>query len=122
MTLVFPKSLSNNSPQTAPLANAVPVPDNTSVQPLPATSNPFSPISQDTTLAFSVAFSEASTFLDGVYEIPEYNSLSKENSGEDRKWVMKASRYNGNVSQNTLRKWSTNAWAGFLDLVKVRPK
>ena len=119
MTLVFPKSLSNNSPQTAPLANAVPVPDNTSARSLPSTSNPFSPISQDTTLAFSVPFDEASAFLDGIHEIPEYTGLSQVQHDGGRKWVFKAARSGGNGSQNTLRNWATNAWTGFVDLLKV---
>lgn len=119
MTLVFPKSLSNNSPQTAPLANAVPVPDNTSARSLPSTSNPFSPISQDTTLAFSVPFDEASAFLDGIHEIPEYTGLSQVQHEGGRKWVFKAARSGGNGSQNTLRNWATNAWTGFVDLLKV---
>lgn len=119
ITLVFPKSLSNNSPQTAPLANAVPVPNNTFARSLPSTSNPFSPISQDTTLAFAVPFEEAPAFLDGIHEIPEYTSLSQVHHEEGRKWVFKAARSGGNGSQNTLRNWATNAWTGFVDLLKV---
>ena len=119
MTLVFPKSLSNNSPQTAPLAHAVPLPNDTSVRCLPSTSNPFSPISQDTTLAFSVPFHVAAAFIDGVLEIPEDTSSRPENREEGRKWVIKALRNSGNGSARSLRRWAVNAWTGFVDLLKV---
>ena len=119
MTLVFPKSLSSNSPQTAPLANAVPIPNDTSVRSLPSTSNPFSPISQDTTLAFSVPFNEAATFIDGVLEIPEDTKSSRENQNNGRKWAVKTSKNTGNGSIRNLRNWAANAWTGFVDLLKV---
>ena len=119
MTLVFPKSLSTNSPQTAPLANAVPVPNDTSVRSLPSTSNPFSPISQDTPLAFSVPFHEAAAFIDGILEIPEDTKSSRENREAGRKWVIKASKNSGNGSTRNLRTWAANAWTGFVDLLKA---
>ncbi|MCJ1383453.1 3-hydroxy-3-methylglutaryl-coenzyme A (HMG-CoA) reductase isozyme [Xylographa soralifera] len=116
ITLVFPNSLSNNSPQTAPLAEAVPVSSNSSARPLPSTSNPFSPISQDTALAFSVNSDEAAAFINELQELPEHNELAQ---GLDaRMWVMNAHRSKGTGSQNALRNWASNAWTEFVDLLK----
>ena len=118
LTLVFPNSLSDNSPCTAPLVNAVPILSNSSAEPLPSTSNRFSPISQDTTMAFSVRWDEVFTFLNGLQQIPEYKELGEAYDG--RIWVMKANRSSGNASQSALRNWATNAWIEFVDLLKVR--
>ena len=117
VTLVFPNSLSNNSPQTAPRADAVTIPNNTSAHALRSTSNPFSPLSQDSTLAFSVEWENVGPFLDGLQEIPEYTAPAEEPDG--RMWVMRASRSKANGSQNALRNWMSNAWSEFVDLLKV---
>ena len=117
LTLVFPNSLSTHSSQTAPLADQVRLPSNSTVEALPSTSNPFSPISQDTTLAFSVRWDEAPVFLDSLQEIPEQMDISQDREG--RLWVMKANKNQGNTSQNALRNWATNAWTEFVDLLKV---
>ena len=123
MTFVFPDSLSNVSPRTAPLANAVPMPDNTSARLLPSTSNPFSPISQDTTLAFSVPFDEVSDLLAAVQEIPNeaqtYKGLNPENARESKRWVMKYLKNNTNGSRSSLGSWAADAWTEFVDLLKV---
>ena len=117
MTLVFPNSLSNNSPQTAPRADAISIPNNTSAHALRSTSNPFSPLSQDTTLAFSVPWKNAGAFLDGLQEIPEHTDVPKDTEG--RVWVTRASRSKGHGSQSALRNWIVNAWSEFVDLLKV---
>ncbi|MCJ1350295.1 MAG: 3-hydroxy-3-methylglutaryl-coenzyme A (HMG-CoA) reductase isozyme [Icmadophila ericetorum] len=117
MTLVFPNSLSNNSPQTAPLPHAI-VPANTSVQSLPSTSNPFSPISQDTTLAFSMDLEEAPMFLETILEIPEVHNSKLLDDEEPRKWIVKTLRGNDSKAQNSVRSWASNAWTQFADLLK----
>jgi len=125
MTFVFPDSLSNSSPQTAPPVDAVPIPSNSSVQILPPTSNPLSPISQDTTLVFAVPFTEAPEFLAAVQEIPNPGAQTDEkNVGLDyggKKWITKIGKGNGHRTNGTFRGWTANAWTEFLDLVKVRP-
>lgn len=124
LTFVFPDSLSNSSPQTAPPVDAVPIPSNSSVQVLPSTSNPLSAISQDTTLVFAVPFSEAPDFLAAVQEIPNPGSQGKDESAgvayEDKKWITKAGKGHGHGIDGSFRGWATNAWTEFLDLVKVR--
>jgi hydroxymethylglutaryl-CoA reductase (NADPH) len=118
LTLVFPNSLSPNSPQTAPVAEALPIPKNTSATSLPTTLNPFSPISQDTTLAFSVPWDQTALFLHGLLEIPEQAGSSQDLDG--RKWVMRPYKNGGNGNPNSLRTWGSNAWSEFVDLLKVR--
>ncbi len=123
MTFVFPGSLSNSSPQSAPLVDAVPIPSNCSAGVLPSTSNPLSPISQDTTLVFSVPFSEASEFLAAVQEIPKAGEMAEgknaEAAHEEKKWIMKAAKAHGHGSDGPFRSWAANAWTEFLDLIKV---
>lgn len=126
MTLVFPDSLSNTSPRTAPSAMDVAIPPNSSVKILPPTWNPLSLISQDTTLAFAVSADEASDFLDSIQELPNKKALPEENAGvndgasaESNKWAVKAARNGGNPAQATMRLSATNTWTGFVDLIKV---
>ena len=113
VTLVFPNSLSHTSPQIAPSADSIPFPRNTTVKSLPSTSNPFSPISQDSSLAYSVPWKRVTTFLDGIREIPEQTRLGTDS---DRVWITKAPRRGG--GQRSLREWASNAWTEFLDLLK----
>ena len=112
MTLVFPNSLSSSSAQTAPTVDTIPI--HFTAQSLPSTSNPFSPLSQDTTLAYSVPWQHASTFLAGLGEIAGQD----EENPTNRVWVAKASRYTSNGSQRSFQNWIENAWTEFVDLLK----
>ena len=125
MTLVFPDSLSKKYPRTAPLAHEVVISANGSVHAIPSTGNPLSPISQDTALAFSVPYDEASDFLSRIQELPngadagtsevENGHLNDVSNG----WVMKAAKKNGTPARTTIRDSANNAWTGFVDLIKV---
>ena len=125
MTLVFPDSLSKTYPRTAPLAQEVYRTDNGSAQSIPSTENPLSPISQDTALAFSVPYDEASTFLSKVQELPNAADISDPEipdvpAGQGRRsWVMKAAKNSGRQMRPTFRASTSNAWTGFVDLLKV---
>ncbi|KAL8700203.1 MAG: hypothetical protein Q9201_005572 [Fulgogasparrea decipioides] len=122
VTLVFPKSLSNIYPRTAPLADKVPLPHNTSAKALPPTSNPLHPISQDSTLSYFMPHDEMRDFLSAVQELPNeplYNKRhTDESMNQPKAWIMKAARTNGNTSQKLLSHWISNAWTNFLDLIK----
>jgi hydroxymethylglutaryl-CoA reductase (NADPH) len=126
LTFVFPDSLSTNSPQTAPLARNVPLPQNLSIQALPSTSNPLSPISQDSALAFSVPYRQAPEFLSSAQKIP--NAASMPTGGEtsdgvetepieEKMWIMKAARAH-NGARRSVSQWASNAWTEFVDLLK----
>ncbi|KAI9717874.1 MAG: hypothetical protein M1812_004401 [Candelaria pacifica] len=127
LTLVFPDSLSANAPQSAPDAQSIPLPLNSSHKQLPSTSNPLSPISQDTSLAFSLPYDEASDFLTAVREFPNQADISRHSSDarlrtadvdEEKRWIMKAAKGTANGSQRSFRKWASNAWTEFVDLLK----
>ena len=126
MTLVFPDSLSNSSPQTAPLADQVSIPANSSVRRLPPTWNPLSIISQDTTLAFAVPSNEASGFLASVQEIPQRPDSQGEEGDDDigaaqkpNPWVVKAAKNGRRSAQATIGVSAVDTWASFVDLIKV---
>lgn len=127
LTFIFPDSLSTNSPQTAPLSHAVPLPQNLSITELPSTSNPLAPISQDSALAFSIPYEQAPEFLAGAQEIPNaINALhdSRARHGEEaepvdeqKMWIMKAARTPG-AARTSIGSWIANAWTEFVDLLK----
>jgi len=122
VTFVFPDS--SSSPfRTAPSGNTIPIPYNSSAEILPCSTNPLSPISHDTTLAFSMPYTEAPDFLAAVQEIrtpasgPYKEEPDHDFFREDKKWIMKAVR-TGNGSRS-VRTWASNAWTSFVDLLKV---
>ncbi len=126
MTLVFPDSLSNSSPRTAPLADQIYIPANSSVSNLPTTWNPLSPISQDTTLAFAVPSNEASDFLASVQEIPHRPGLHGKEGAfhgglaqRPTAWVVKAAKDGRQSAQATMGISAANTWTSFVDLIKV---
>ena len=126
MTLVFPDSLSNTSPRTAPLAAQVSIPANSSVNNLPTTWNPLSPISQDTTLAFAVPSNEAPDFLASVQEISHIPDLQGKEGAFDggvaqkpNTWVVKAAKNGRHSAQATMGGSAVNTWTSFVDLIKV---
>lgn len=118
LTLVFPES-STDAPQTAPLVQSVPFPENLSITALPATSNAFTTYSQDSALAFSVPYDQAPQFLAAAQEIPNdipaQETLETERGREKKMWIMKAARVQGNAS---IARWIHNAWIEFIDLLK----
>ena len=126
VTLVFPDSLSDSSPRTAPLADQIYIPANSSVINLPPTWNPLSPISQDTTLAFAVPSNEASDFLASVQEISHRQNLQGEEGAYDvvaaqrpNAWVVKAAKNGRHSAQATMGVSAANTWTSFVDLIKV---
>lgn len=119
ITLVFPESSTVNS---APSQNSVP--SNVSVEVLPSSSSSFSTLSQDTSLAYSIPYSEASDFLMAMQEISapadvaDVQGSDKEGNREEKKWMMRASK-NGNAPGG-VRNWINDSWTSFVDLLKVR--
>ncbi|KAI9828548.1 MAG: hypothetical protein M1819_006605 [Sarea resinae] len=114
LTFVFSDSLFSNSAHAAPLAHAVPVPENSSARSLPSTLSTLSSISQDSSLVFSLPFENAPAFLTAAQEIPTEEKLG---SAEQKKWIMRAARGHVNPQKNFLR-WAANAWNEFFDLLK----
>ncbi|KAJ4309318.1 3-hydroxy-3-methylglutaryl-coenzyme A (HMG-CoA) reductase isozyme [Neodidymelliopsis sp. IMI 364377] len=117
ITLVFPDSSAINS---APSQNAIP--SNVSVERLPSSSSSFSTLSQDTSLAYSIPYTEASDFLMAMQEISapanvaDVQGSDKEGTREEKKWMMRASK-NGNTPGG-VRNWINDSWTSFVDLLK----
>ncbi|KAH6862361.1 3-hydroxy-3-methylglutaryl-coenzyme A reductase [Alternaria sp. MG1] len=117
VTLVFPESSTINS---APSQQSVP--SNVSAKLLPSSSSSFSTFSHDTSLAFSIPYTEAADFLQAMQEIsaPEDAAQSqgseKEGTREEKKWMMKASK-NGSAPGG-VRNWIIESWTSFVDLLK----
>ncbi|KAL8887995.1 MAG: hypothetical protein Q9215_004513 [Flavoplaca cf. flavocitrina] len=122
VTLVFPRSLSNIYPRTAPPADGVPLPNDSSAKALPSTSNPLHPISQDSTLSYSMPYEEVPEFLNAIREIPNDPTSSAKHhertASQPKAWVMKSARSNGKISHTSVTMRITNAWSGLLDLIK----
>ena len=126
LTFVFPDSLAVNSPQHAPLAEAVPLPQNLSVTALPATSNLLAPISQDSALAFAAPYNQASEFLARAQELPNAATLPADENArhgfeaepmkEQKMWIMKAAK--ADSTKGSVKHWALNAWTEFVDLLK----
>ena len=115
ITLTFPD---NSAPSQAS------VPSNVSVERLPSSLSSFSTLSQDTSLAYSVPYDEASDFLKAMREIPtaaaadvaDVPGSDQEGTREEKKWMMRASR-----SVNTsggVKNWINESWTSFVDLLK----
>ncbi|KAM3428831.1 hypothetical protein MY4824_008591 [Beauveria thailandica] len=117
LTLVFPDTLSADSLDVAPLAQAVPTPQNLSVTSLPVTENPFTSYTQDSILAYSLPYDQAREFLTAAQEIPSENSetVLTRHGREEKMWIMKAAKVH---TRNTFFEWARNAWTEFIDLLK----
>ncbi|KAF4124824.1 hydroxymethylglutaryl-CoA reductase (NADPH), partial [Geosmithia morbida] len=117
LTLVFPDTLSSDSPSTAPLSHAVPTPDNLSITPLPSTENPLTTYTQDSILTFSLPITEAPEFVLATREIPSDEAEEAEmgHGREKKMWIMKAAKVG---ARSSIVHWAKNAFSEFLDLLK----
>ncbi|KAL9115706.1 MAG: hypothetical protein Q9227_000074 [Pyrenula ochraceoflavens] len=114
-TLIFPSTFSSSS-KLAPLAETVPVPSNITANSIPTTPNLLSPISQDSSLAFSLPFQDVQYFLDSVREIPDRSDVITEHN--TKVWNLKTARYSASNAPRSLRVWLRDAWVSFVDLIK----
>ncbi|EPE09559.1 3-hydroxy-3-methylglutaryl-coenzyme a reductase [Ophiostoma piceae UAMH 11346] len=126
LTFVFPESLSDSAPKTAPLLDSIPIPQNISATALPTTPNPLGAYSQDTALAFAIPYDEAAQFSSATREIPNGVSatqdddasstrVTEEHGREQKLWIMKAA---GAQSRSSIIRWLQNGWVEFIDLLK----
>ncbi|KAJ1330861.1 hydroxymethylglutaryl-CoA reductase (NADPH) [Microdochium nivale] len=119
VTFVFPES-SEDGRLMAPGSHIVPLPKNLTISHLPSTSNSLTAYSQDSSLAFSVPYSQASEFLTATLEIPnddptEPSRETEAGNKEHKTWIMKVARGD---TRTSLIYWVQNAWVEFLDLLK----
>ncbi|KAK4982252.1 3-hydroxy-3-methylglutaryl-coenzyme A (HMG-CoA) reductase isozyme, partial [Elasticomyces elasticus] len=121
LTLVFPDSATDRSPQTAPLPQSILRLAASSAELLPSSANLLSPISHDSTLAFSVPYADVSNFVELVQEISAPASSGEvqgevDDEHEEKKWIMKAAK--GDTRSGGLVNWARNSWTAFVDLLK----
>lgn len=114
-TFIFPDSSTSH---LAPLGEAVPIPHNVTARAVPPTSNLLSPISHDSSLAFTVPWSDVPDFLTAAQEIR--SDLEQSQDTEHKIWIMKAARSNGYGSRRTYHVWLRDGWTSFVDLIKVK--
>ncbi|KAK6426464.1 3-hydroxy-3-methylglutaryl-coenzyme A (HMG-CoA) reductase isozyme [Elasticomyces elasticus] len=119
LTLAFPDL--NGSPNAAPIAQNVPLPEGSSAELLPASANILSPLSSDTTLAFYMPYLESPRFLEQAREIPaSRNGMAQSEDTDDEpehaRWVMKNGKKTGR--SNSIADWARNSWTAFIDLLK----
>ncbi|BCS24138.1 HMG-CoA reductase [Aspergillus puulaauensis] len=115
MTLIFPDSVSK-AESSAPVADTISVPANTSAQRLPHTPNLFSPFSHDSSIVFTLPFGQVPQFLKAVQELPDPTVEGEE--GEQKQWIMRATRGPVSGSRGSVRFWLADAWTSFVDLIK----
>ncbi|KAI5304068.1 3-hydroxy-3-methylglutaryl-coenzyme A (HMG-CoA) reductase isozyme [Ascosphaera pollenicola] len=111
-TFIFPGSSSPSSSGVS--SDSLHFPENVSVESIPATPNLFAPISQDSSLAFTVPYEQVSEFLKSVQEIASTDDRSE---GEQKKWIMKAARSSPYGSRRAIWIWAYDAYSSFVDLI-----
>lgn len=108
----------DGSPNVAP--QKLGLPKGSGAELVPSSANILSPISSDTTLAFSVPYAETAQFLESVKEIPgsaETDATQDADDTPERKlWLMRSAKKP--ASSQGLLDWAQNSWAAFLDLIK----
>ncbi|KAK0327497.1 3-hydroxy-3-methylglutaryl-coenzyme A (HMG-CoA) reductase isozyme [Friedmanniomyces endolithicus] len=121
LTLAFPDLA--GSPNAAPVAQNLPLPEGSLAEVLPASANILAPLSSDTTLAFSMPYSESAAFLESVKEIAASNNGMAQSGVEDTddepeqaRWVMRNGKKYG--QSNSILDWARNSWTAFIDLIK----
>lgn len=120
ITLAFPDT--NGSPNAAPLAQKLSLPEGSSAQLLPSNGNLLAPISTDTTLAFSMLSEESAQFFDGLRNIPaSHNAMAQVDVETDDEtapvyWYMRTGQ--SAARSSSVIEWTVNSWTAFVDLLK----
>ena len=101
--------------------------DTASVEVLPSSKNLLSPISHESTLAFSVPHDQASEFVSSVQELVANRDPNEDlnndtdDSGhhEQKRWIMGLVKGDISSGHHGFRKRAQAAWTAFVDLLKV---
>ncbi|KAK4552912.1 3-hydroxy-3-methylglutaryl-coenzyme A (HMG-CoA) reductase isozyme [Recurvomyces mirabilis] len=120
LTLAFPETY--GTPNTAPIAQNVPLPHSSSAELLPSSANILGPLSSDVTLAFSMPYTEVPRFLDTAKDMPASSNgmAQSENETDDEpeqaRWTMKNGKRSGR--SGNMFDWAKDSWTAFVDLLK----
>ncbi|KAF2723562.1 hmg1, hmg-CoA reductase [Polychaeton citri CBS 116435] len=117
LTLVFPESGANGFPSATPSAHDIALPEGVEADVLPAASK-----SSEHVLVYSMPYSDAHSFLEGVQEIPtpgvaETPAEEADDEAEKKMWIL-SSANSAKASSNGLVEWAQNSWTAFTDLLK----
>lgn len=102
--------------------------DNSSIHLLPSSKHLLSPVSQESTLAFSIPFEKGSEFVSSIRELSAEKKAGKRQASdkddttprEEKRWIMGAAKGDVNGHQRTFIRRAHDAWTAFVDLLKVR--
>ena len=122
LTLVFPETVFDGEPVPIPQKATLSSLANTTSLALPSSKNLLSPISQETTLAYSTSYESAEDFLSSVQElsIDQNDKISRASGSSDGlRWVLSAKRASTSL-QRSFKRRVLDAWTAFVDLLKVR--
>ena len=121
VTLAFPDTGASASLKA--LEERIVLPKGSSAEVVPSSANILSPLSSDTTLAYSMPYSETAQFLEAVKEITALSSApaiqeddGSDDEAEQKLWLMKSAK--APARSNKMVDWAENSWTAFLDLLK----
>lgn len=121
--------MSDGASAAKPHAQSIQMLDNNNtINLLPSSKNLLSPISQESTLAFSLPFEQGPEFVTAIRElsVEQKAGMMKNNDNdnamqrEEKRWIMGAAKGDANGHQRTFKRRASDAWTAFVDLLKVR--
>ncbi|KAK3705900.1 3-hydroxy-3-methylglutaryl-coenzyme A (HMG-CoA) reductase isozyme [Vermiconidia calcicola] len=121
VTLAFPESGANGSPNAAPSAKDISVAEGSSVELLPSSAHMLASMSADSSLTYSMPYSHSSKFFESVKELPTSGDETVEaDDGSDdeqerKRWIMKNGKKAG--GSGGILQWFQDSWASFMDLL-----
>lgn len=123
MTLVFPDSTFEGVTANLPETSSIPYLNNASAIIVPSSKNILTPISQEKTLAMSVAYALAPSFIQAVRELPGTKETTTRdaygNPMDGKRWMMSAIKGDTAGQQRSFARRASDAWTAFVDLLKV---
>jgi hydroxymethylglutaryl-CoA reductase (NADPH) len=122
VTLAFSHPGSSDARENAPKSQDVHLPADSSAELVPSSANILSPLSSESTLAYSLPYSESAQFIESVKELPALHGKQVEvddgsdDEPEKKQWMMKSAKKA--ARSNSMFQWFVDSWASFMDLVK----
>ncbi|KAL9055035.1 MAG: hypothetical protein Q9162_003800 [Coniocarpon cinnabarinum] len=125
LTLVFPEYNSDTGAQSEiPKQHIIASFANASSELLPSSKSLLSPISSESTLAYSVPYNAAGDFLASLRELPTRKAfkgtqeLEEATENGEPKWIMTAMRSPADGAQRSFKRRVQDAWTAFTDVLK----
>ena len=126
MTLVFPDSTFEGVTANLPATSTIPYLNNASAIIVPSSKNILTPISQEKTIAVSMDYALAPSFVQAVRELPGTKETTAAdaygNKVDGKRWMMSAIKGDTAGQQRSFSRRVSDAWTAFVDLLKVNAK